>query len=91
MKIYHYIVSGRVQGVCFRHYTVLEAEKNGLSGTVRNLPDGSVEVFVQGEEAAIARFESFLHIGPRSARVERVEKEISETEEVYRGFDIGWS
>ncbi len=90
MKTYHYVISGWVQGVAFRHYTVREAERLGISGTVRNLPDGNVEVFAQGKEAEIAIFESFLHSGPRSARVERVEKEILDQMEVFRGFDISW-
>ena len=90
MKTYHYVISGRVQGVAFRHYTVHEAEKWGVSGTVRNQDNGDVEVFAQGEEAEITKFESFLHIGPRSARVDRVEREILDIAEVYRGFDISW-
>jgi len=90
MKTYRYLISGRVQGVCFRHYTVREAERLGISGTVRNLPDDSVEVFAQGNEAEITRFESFLHIGPRSAQVERVEREVFDQDEVFRGFDISW-
>jgi acylphosphatase len=90
MKTYHFVISGRVQGVAFRHYTVREAEKWGISGTVRNLPDGNVEIIAQGEEAEIAKFESFLHTGPRSARVERVEREILDQLEVFRGFDISW-
>jgi len=90
MKTYHYLISGRVQGVAFRHYTVHEAERLGIAGTVRNLPDGSVEVFAQGADAEISQFESFLHTGPRSAMVERVEREVIELVEVFRGFDIGW-
>jgi acylphosphatase len=90
MKTYHYTISGRVQGVCFRHYTVREAERLGISGTVRNLEDGSVEVFAQGDENRIAKFESFLHIGPRSARVEQVKREVFDQAEVLRGFDISW-
>jgi len=90
MKTYHYTVSGRVQGVCFRHYTVREAERLDIAGTVRNLPGGEVEVFAQGEEAAITKFEAFLHMGPRSASVERVEREVLDQQEVFRGFDISW-
>jgi acylphosphatase len=90
MRTYHYLVSGRVQGVAFRHYTVREAEKLGIAGSVRNLDNGDVEVFAQGDEPAIAQFELFLHTGPRSARVEKVEKEILDQSEVFRGFDIGW-
>jgi acylphosphatase len=90
MKTYHYTISGRVQGVAFRHYTVREAERLGISGTVRNLPDSSVEVFAQGDEAEISQFESFLHTGPRSARVEQVKREVFDQVEVFRGFDISW-
>jgi len=90
MKTYHYTISGRVQGVAFRHYTVREAEKWGISGSVRNLANGDVEVFAQGDEAKITHFESFLHTGPRTARVEKVEKEVLEGLEIFRGFDIAW-
>jgi acylphosphatase len=90
MKTYRYTISGRVQGVAFRHYTVREAEKWGVSGTVKNLGNGDVEVLAQGDEPAIAQFESFLYIGPRSASVEKVEREISETKEIFRRFDISW-
>lgn len=90
MKTYRYTISGRVQGVAFRHYTVREAEKLGISGTVRNLPDDRVEVLAQGDEAEIAQFETFLHQGPRSAQVERVEREVLDQKEVFRGFDISW-
>ena len=89
MKTYRYLISGQVQGVCFRHYTVREAERLGISGTVKNLSDGDVEVFAQGNEAEIAHFESFLHMGPRAARVERVIKEVVDEQMVFIGFDIG--
>ena len=90
MKTYRYLISGQVQGVAFRHYTVHEAEKLGISGTVKNLASGDVEVLAQGDEGKITQFESFLHIGPRSARVERVIKEVVDSQMEYRGFDIGW-
>ena len=90
MKTYHYTISGRVQGVCFRHYTVKEAEKWGISGTVRNLASGAVEVFAQGDDAAIVKFESFLHTGPRSADVEKVDREVLDIQEIFRGFAISW-
>jgi acylphosphatase len=90
MKTYHYTISGRVQGVCFRHYTIQEAEKWGVSGTVRNLFNGDVEVFAQGDETSIAKFEQFLHAGPRSARVDKFDREILDLQEEFRGFDIRW-
>lgn len=90
MKTYRYTISGRVQGVCFRNYTIREAEKWGISGSVRNLPNGDVEIFAQGDDSAIAKFESFLHTGPRSASVEKVEREVLDAQEIFRGFDISW-
>jgi acylphosphatase len=88
MKTFHYVISGRVQGVCFRHYTLLEAEKLGISGTVSNLLNGDVEVFAQGNEARISQFEAFLHRGPMTACVNSLEKEILEQVKAFRGFDI---
>ncbi len=88
VKTYHYVLSGRVQGVCFRHYTIKEAEKWGIAGTVRNLWNGDVEVYAQGNEDSIAHFEQFLHVGPRSARVDKLEKEILDQDKIFRGFDI---
>lgn len=90
MKTFHYVISGRVQGVAFRHYTVQEAEKWGISGTVKNMANGGVEVYAQGDEVEIARFESFLRTGPRSASVERVKREILDRDIVFKGFDIEW-
>jgi acylphosphatase len=66
-------VVGRVQGVGFRQWTRRTAERLGLSGTVRNLPDGSVEVWATGSNAALHELESALRKGPLAARVDRVE------------------
>jgi acylphosphatase len=67
-------VTGKVQGVYFRHSTRLEAERLALSGYARNLPDGSVEVLVQGPAAAVIELHQWLHRGPKSARVEAVQE-----------------
>jgi acylphosphatase len=69
-----YLVSGRVQGVYFRHSTRLEAERLGLRGLARNLADGSVEVIVAGEPAALDTLRAWLQHGPPQARVARVEE-----------------
>lgn len=90
MKTYHYTISGRVQGVAFRHYTVREAEKWGIAGTVRNLWNGDVEVYAQGNDDSMAKFEQFLHVGPRSARVDKVERKALDNAEIFQGFDIAW-
>lgn len=65
-------ITGRVQGVYFRHSTRLEAERHGLKGYARNLPDGSVEVLAHGPPAAVEELRQWLHRGPKMARVEQV-------------------
>lgn len=66
-------VTGRVQGVGFRWWTVRSASQLGLRGTVRNCPDGSVEVRAGGEAESVRRFGNALRDGPRGARVDSVE------------------
>lgn len=68
----HAIVHGAVQGVSFRYYTVLEAERLGVVGWVRNVPDGTVEVTAQGTPDQLQAFVEFLHQGSPSAAVTRV-------------------
>ncbi|MPY89029.1 MAG: acylphosphatase [Luteitalea sp.] len=67
-----YLVSGRVQGVGFRFFTEDAAVREGLSGHARNLPDGRVEVCVEGDAEAVARFEHAIWQGPPGARVDEV-------------------
>jgi acylphosphatase len=66
-------VSGRVQGVGFRWWTRRRAQELGLGGSVRNMPDGSVEVHAVGPEDVLAVLEAALRSGPPASRVERVE------------------
>ena len=68
-----YRVVGWVQGVGFRHWTRRTAERLGLSGSVRNLQDGSVEVHAAGSEQSLRRLEEALREGPPGGRVERLE------------------
>ena len=71
----HAMVSGRVQGVNFRHYTILTARELGLSGWVRNRDDGTVEVLAEGGRPALDRLLAFLRKGPPAARVTGVQHE----------------
>jgi acylphosphatase len=81
------LVSGRVQGVAFRHYTREQAGALGLAGHVRNLADGRVEVQAEGERAAVDALIAWLREGPPAARVAEVELE-ERPLEGRRGFEI---
>lgn len=71
------LVDGRVQGVGFRWHTRLEARSLGLSGWVRNLDDGRVEVHVEGQRAAVAVLLEWMAAGPSGAAVESLDTEES--------------
>ena len=66
-------IHGRVQGVGFRQATVRQANKLNIDGWVRNRDDGSVEVMLCGDAAAVEAMTSWLHQGPPSAKVDAVE------------------
>jgi acylphosphatase len=68
-----WLLSGRVQGVGFRWFVRQAAEEDGLTGWVRNLADGRVEVQAAGPEEALGALERRLREGPPAARVEAVE------------------
>ena len=65
-------VSGRVQGVGFRHWTTREARALGIQGWVRNVSDGRVEALLEGTAEAVDEMLTKLHHGPRLAEVDEV-------------------
>lgn len=69
MTCRRYRVSGRVQGVGFRFAACAEAQRLGITGWVRNLPNGDVEAFACGDADQLLAFGQWLQLGPRSARV----------------------
>ncbi len=71
----HLYVSGRVQGVGFRDFTRSQARRLGVAGWVRNLPDGRVEVWAEGEPDALSAFVEQVRRGPRAALVTDVQME----------------
>ncbi len=71
------IAHGRVQMVGFRAFVISHAGDAGLSGTVRNLPDGTVEAVLEGQAHEVERVLRLLREGPSHARVERVDVEYS--------------
>ena len=68
-KRIHVIISGRVQGVCFRAYTKREADSIGLTGWVRNLSGGEVEAVFEGDESSLQDMLAWCRKGPPLARV----------------------
>jgi acylphosphatase len=82
------VVHGQVQGVAFRHHTRMRATELGLRGYVRNLPDGSVEVFAEGEEKALVELERWLAHGPPGAEVSEIDVMPSVSRGEYRSFVI---
>lgn len=68
-----FLVSGHVQGVGFRWFAHEAARREGLTGLVRNRPDGSVEALVEGDDESVERFEVAIRRGPSRARVTAVE------------------
>lgn len=71
----HFIVRGRVQGVGFRWSTAAAARRLGVAGWVRNLPDGSVEVWAEADAERIGELGDWLRDGPGGARVSGVQSE----------------
>ena len=82
------VVSGRVQGVFFRGAAAAEARALGVTGYVRNLDDGTVEVVAEGGRAALELLAAWAHRGPRSAHVEAVRIEWSELVDEFREFTV---
>lgn len=83
-----FVVSGMVQGVGFRWFVARHARALGLTGYARNLPDGSVEVVVNGPEEALPELERLLRAGPASAQVDQVERSPAGAVPVGKSFDI---
>lgn len=82
------IIHGRVQGVAFRHYTCQEALELGVTGWVRNLPDGSVEGLFEGNEDAVAALVEWCRSGPAAAQVDRLEISTDSYSGTFTGFNI---
>ncbi len=83
-----YLISGRVQGVCFRWFTHRAAESLGVRGYVRNLPDDRVEAWAQGSASQLESFRKELQRGPPSAIVTEIgEQEVQPSAE-FAGFSI---
>lgn len=88
MPRYEIIVKGRVQGVGFRAFTESIAEKLGVKGYVKNLPDGSVEVVAEGGKQTLDELCSKLKAGPSMAYVDELEVIEKESTGEFRDFSV---
>jgi acylphosphatase len=82
------VISGRVQGVGFRWFARDAAQREGVTGWVRNLPDGRVEAYVEGDAEAVERVERSLRRGPGSAHVKDVFVDEDIPGGTYKDFSI---
>ena len=82
------VVHGLVQGVFFRYTTKRQADRLGLSGTVRNWPDGTVHVDASGPRKRLQELLEWLHRGPEHAIVERVDVTWHDSHPAKGGFRI---
>ena len=83
-----FVISGRVQGVGFRYYTQECALREGVTGWVRNLPDGRVEAHVEGESESVTRLERALRSGPRGARVQTMTVDVEDVSGAFDTFSV---
>ena len=84
----HVWVSGMVQGVYYRASTRDRAQSLGLGGWVRNLPDGRVELVVEGPAVAVSALLDFCRRGPRGAQVDRLEESEELPTGEFAGFQV---
>jgi len=82
------IISGRVQMVMFRDFVQRKALVLGLTGTARNLKDGTTEVVAQGSKEKLEELIQYLHQGSLLSRVDKVEIEWREPTKVFKNFHI---
>ena len=84
----HLLITGLVQGVAFRQSAVFEAERLGIDGWVKNLPDGRVEAEAEGDRSKVEVFARWCEHGPRGAAVEWVDTAWGPATGGVRGFRI---
>lgn len=88
MKRVRAIVTGRVQGVWFRARTQDEARRLGVTGFVRNLADGTVEIVAQGEDGSVVALMGWAKQGPPMANVSAVQVTEVPGEEEFAEFEV---
>ncbi|MEK4650325.1 MULTISPECIES: acylphosphatase [Niallia] len=88
MKQLHLIINGRVQGVGFRYFVQMIAMENQITGWVRNKADGTVECMAVASSETLRAFVEKVKRGNRFARVDHIEIQESEPEELFSSFKV---
>ena len=88
MQRTHIWVKGIVQGVGFRYFTVKQARELGVSGWVRNTPDGGVEIVAEGEKWQLDEFVKNVKIGPSLSSVTGMEVKEEKYQDEFEGFEV---
>lgn len=88
VKSYRVIIKGIVQGVNFRNFTKLEAERIGIKGYVINTHDGHVEAFFEGEEDQVKEMIASVHVGPPHSQVKEVKLYEQDKPSNFKDFKI---
>ena len=88
LQAYHVYVSGKVQGVYYRASAAKKAQGLGLTGWVKNLADGRVELIAQGPVAALDQLLNWCQKGPMLAKVSKVECEVAQVDEKMAQFEV---
>ncbi len=83
-----FLIDGEVQGVGYRYFALRAAARHQVKGTVRNLPDGGVEVVAEGDRNAMDEFKNDLATGPRLAVVTRVDETDIAVTGLFRDFRV---
>lgn len=84
----HIFITGRVQGVGFRHFTRKNADRIGITGWVKNLPDGRVEALFQGPEQKVHELIDRCKEGPISAYVKEIDVNKAEDAKDHDSFEV---
>ena len=84
----HVLISGRVQGVCFRMETDRAAGNFNVFGWVRNRPDGTVEAVFEGDRTDVDRMLAWCREGPPLSRVDHMDVRWEDYSGKYTGFEI---
>ena len=90
MKRAHIFIEGRVQGVGFRHFALINAEEIGVQGWIKNLPDGRVEAVIEGPEDHIDEMVARCEEGPGASRVDMVDVEWEDPTGEFSTFEVAY-